>query len=62
MVGLKRKRLSLSNKYKAVTEVDSRTKPSKTTEKCGVPKIQDQHGHCLEKNKKINVLFNLEYN
>ena len=33
MASLKRKRLSLPEKYKAITEVESRTKPSKVTEK-----------------------------
>ena len=62
MASLKRERLSFSNKYKAITEVDSGRKPLKTTEKCGAPKIQDQHACCLEIKKNIKVLFNLEYN
>ena len=38
MVSLKRKRLSLSKKYKAITEVASGTKPSKVAEKYDVPR------------------------
>ena len=38
MASLKRKRLSLSEKYKAITEVESGKKPSKKTEKYGVPR------------------------
>ena len=36
MASLKRKRLSLSEKYKAISEVESGTKPSKVAEKYGV--------------------------
>ena len=38
MVSLKRKRLSPSGKYKAITEVRSETKPSKVAEKYGIPR------------------------
>ena len=34
----KRKRLSLVEKYKAITELESGTKPSKVAEKYGVPR------------------------
>ena len=36
MACLERKRLSSSEKYKAITEVESGTKPSKVTKKYGV--------------------------
>ena len=36
MTSLKRKRLSLSKKYEAITEVESGTKPLKVAEKYGV--------------------------
>ena len=39
MVSLKRKRLSLSERYKAITEVESGTKPSKAARKLGIPRI-----------------------
>ena len=38
MASLKWKRLSLSEKYKAITKVESGTKPSMVTEKYGVPR------------------------
>ena len=38
MTSLKRNNLSLSEKYKAITEVESGTKPSKLAEKYGVPR------------------------
>ena len=55
MVSLKRKRLSLSEKYKAITEVASGTKPSKVAEKYDVP---DRHDCYLKIKKKLKVLFN----
>ena len=39
MVSLKRKRLSLSEKYKTIIEVESGIKPSKVAGKYGVPRI-----------------------
>ena len=38
MENLKRKRLSLSEKYKAITDVESGTKLSKVAKKYGVPR------------------------
>ena len=38
MASLKRKRLSLSEKYNGITEVESGTKPSKVAEKYGFPR------------------------
>ena len=38
MVSLNRKRLSLSEKYKIIIEVESETKRSKVAEKYGVPR------------------------
>ena len=38
MASLKRKRLSLSEKYSGITEVESGMKPSKVAEKYGVPR------------------------
>ena len=61
MASLKRKRLSLSNKYKAITEVESGTKPSKIAKNMVFLKIQYQHGCFLEIWKKSKMLFNMEY-
>ena len=52
MASLKRKRLSLSEKYKPITEVESGTKPTKVAEKYAVPRN-------LEIKKKLKGLFNL---
>ena len=38
MTSLERKRLSFSNKYKPITEVESVTKPSKVAGKYSVPR------------------------
>ena len=52
MTSFKRKRLSFSEKYTAITEVQSGTKPSKAAEIYGVLRKRYQHDCCLEIKKK----------
>ena len=62
MASLKRKWLSFSNKYKAITAVESGAKPSKVAEKYGVPRNAISTWLLPGNKEKIKVLFNLEYN
>ena len=57
MVSLKRKRLSLSEKYKAITEVASGTKPSKVAEKYDVPRYTRSAWLQPENKEKIESAF-----
>ena len=52
----KRKRVSLGEKYKAITDLESGLKPSKVAENMMFPEIRYQHG--LRKKKKSKVLSN----
>ena len=55
IASLKRKRLPLSEKYKAITEVESGTNPSKVVEKYGVPK--NTISTCILPGNKKNYKF-----
>ena len=57
MASLKKKKLSLSEIYKAVTEMESGTKPSKVAENMVFLEIQYRHGCYLEIKKKIKSAF-----
>ena len=52
----KRKRVSLGEKYKTTTDLESGLNPSKAAEKYDVPRNTYQHG--LRKKKKSKVLSN----
>ena len=56
MSTVKRKRVSLGEKYKAITELESGIKSSKVAEKYDVPRNKYQHG--LKKKKKSKMLSN----
>ena len=57
MASLKRKRLFLSEKYKAITEVESGTKPLKVAEKYGVPRNPRSTWLLPGNKEKIKVAF-----
>ena len=57
MASLKKKKLSLSEIYKAITEMESGTKPLKVAENMVLLEIQYRHGCYLEIKKKLKVLF-----
>ena len=59
MASLKKKKLSLSEIYKAITEMESGTKPSKVAENMVFLEIQYRHGCYLEIKKKIKSAFHL---
>ena len=60
MASLKRKRLSISQNHKAITEAESGTKPLNVAPKNLVlPEIQYQHDCYLEKKKIFKSLLNL---
>ena len=56
MATQKRKRLSLVEKYKAITELESGTKPSKVAEKYGVPRNTISTWLLPENKEKIKSL------
>ena len=57
---LKKKELSLSEKYKVITEVESGAKTSKVKPKnMAFLEVQYQHGCYLKIKKKLKVLFNM---
>ena len=62
MVRFQGKRLSLSYKYKAITDVESGTQPPKVAEKYGVPRNTVSTWVLPGNKEKLKVLFNLEYN
>ena len=77
MASLRRKRLSLSEKYKAITEVESGTKPSKVASKVLTPPLiiftktavknldclKDLHGRrCLQVLNRFNTAASLRRN
>ena len=56
MASLKRKKLSLSEKYKAITKVESGTKPLKVAEKYGAPRNTISAWLLLANKEKIKLV------
>ena len=56
MASLKRKKLSLSEKYKAITEVESGTEPLKVAEKYGAPRNTISAWLLLANKEKIKLV------
>ena len=59
MASGKRKRLSLSEKYKQITKVESGTKPSKVAKKYGVPTNAIRRWLLPGKKEILKVFFDL---
>ena len=59
MASLNMKILSLSEKYKTISEVESATKPSKVAEKYGIPRYKISTRLLPGKEEKLKMLFNL---